>query len=220
MEPDQAARKRILKTSLRLFFSKGFSRVTTQEIAGALGISKKTLYQYFSSKDEIVLAALTANLEGVGRRVDAVLEDEERSFDSKFTGVLSLLSIQISSINLVFMEDIHKYLPEAWELIDTFRRERILGKIGALLREGQREGYIRETIDMDMVIFLVFSIINQVLRPDYLLSQGRSLHSIFSAFIDLIYGGLFVPEKYKKLNHPMKTDTLEDLHGSEGIFIE
>jgi AcrR family transcriptional regulator len=220
MEPDEAVRKRILKTSLRLFFTRGFSRVTTQEIAGALGISKKTLYQYFSSKDEIVLVALSANLEGVGRHIDEVLEDDTRSFDSKFTGVLSVLSVQIGSINLVFMEDIHKYLPEGWELIDTFRRERILGKIGALLREGQREGYLRDSLDMDMVIFLLFSIITQVLRPEYLLRQGRSLHSIFSSFIDLIYGGLLVPERYEELNHPMKPDNLEELHGKEGIFIE
>lgn len=220
MEPDEAVRKRILKTSLRLFFTRGFSRVTTQEIAGALGISKKTLYQYFPSKNEIVLAALAANLEGLGRHVDLVLEDEERSFDSKFTGLLSILSVQIGSISLVFMEDIYKYLPEAWELIDTFRRERILGKIGSLLREGRREGYIRESMDMDMVLFLVFSIITQVLRPEYLLRQGRPLHAIFSAFIDLIYGGLFVPEMYRKLDHQMITDKLEDLNGSEGIFIE
>jgi len=220
MEPDEAVRKRILKTSLRLFFTRGFSRVTTQEIAEALGISKKTLYQYFSSKDELVLAALAANLEGVGRRVDMVLEDEERSFESKFTGMLSILSVQIGNISLVFMEDIHKYLPEAWELIDTFRRERLLGKLGVLLREGQREGYIRGSLDMDMVLFLVFSIITQVLRPDSLLRQGRSLHAVFSAFIDLIYGGLFVPEMYRKLDHPLKTDKLEDLNGSEGIIIE
>ncbi|MEK0315023.1 TetR/AcrR family transcriptional regulator [Cohnella sp. 56] len=53
-EKKQAKHLEIIKNALRLFSEKGFDHVTTQEIADASGIAKKTLFQYFPTKDAIV----------------------------------------------------------------------------------------------------------------------------------------------------------------------
>ena len=220
MERDELVRKRILKSSLRLFYSRGFSRVTTQEIAGALGISKKTLYTYFSSKNEIVMAALSANFEGLGKRIDAVFNEEDRPFDWKLTALLSISRMQISNISLVLIEDMHRYLPEAWEMIDRFRREHLLNRLGRLIRQGKEEGFIRNSIDVDAALFLVFGIINHVFRPENLINQKHSTHSLFSTFISLLYGGLFEPERFEEFSRAMDIFNLEELHVTEGDFIE
>ena len=48
----------VLKKSLELFIQNGFKTVTMDDIAKELGISKKTIYQHFSAKDELVKATV------------------------------------------------------------------------------------------------------------------------------------------------------------------
>jgi len=220
METVKDVRKRILKASLRLFMTRGFARVTTQELSESLGISKKTLYQHFPSKDEIVLSALQANFEGLGRRIDTLFENPSLSFEYKITALLSNVGVQMSRISTVFMEDVYKHLPEAWQMIDDFRKEKVLQRLGILLREGQEEGSIRRDIDIESVLFLVFNTVTQVLRPELLLAQGQSFPSLFNSFISLVYGGVFVPASFERLKANMEKMQLEVLHGNETDFIE
>ena len=56
-------KERILGESEMLFFRYGVRRVTMDDVAKALGMSKKTLYQYYSDKDELVAEATRAHLE-------------------------------------------------------------------------------------------------------------------------------------------------------------
>ncbi|AYG00020.1 TetR/AcrR family transcriptional regulator [Lactococcus allomyrinae] len=53
-EKKKAKRLEIIENALRLFEEKGFDGVTTEEIAAASAIAKKTLFQYFPSKDDII----------------------------------------------------------------------------------------------------------------------------------------------------------------------
>ena len=71
MAEDNPIRAQILTKAREEFFTHGFSKVTTDELAVALGISKKTLYQHFSSKEELLQAAvyqLRDELEGFLKR--------------------------------------------------------------------------------------------------------------------------------------------------------
>ncbi|MGC9027842.1 MAG: TetR/AcrR family transcriptional regulator, partial [bacterium] len=59
---DKHIRQRIVKKAAELFPRLGFSKVTMDELCDELGISKKTLYKYFTSKDEIADAVYQRNM--------------------------------------------------------------------------------------------------------------------------------------------------------------
>jgi len=80
-EEQQRRRKEIFDTSVHLFLSKGFSETSMREIAEAAGIGKSTLYDYFPSKDDILLSfiedelqRLTQGLEEIANRKIGALE--------------------------------------------------------------------------------------------------------------------------------------------------
>src|SRR3954464_10578935 len=58
MEPQE----KILKTSLALFFKYGIKHITMDDIAKELGMSKKTIYQFFKEKDDLVNQLCEAQL--------------------------------------------------------------------------------------------------------------------------------------------------------------
>lgn len=51
-----ATRRKILEAACRLFYRDGFARVGVEEIAAAAGLTKRTLYDHFSSKDKLLRA--------------------------------------------------------------------------------------------------------------------------------------------------------------------
>jgi AcrR family transcriptional regulator len=72
-----ARRKQILDAATQVFAEKGFHRATIKEIARVAGIADGTIYTYFSSKDEVLLAVLDRLNETTERRQQFVLGDEQ-----------------------------------------------------------------------------------------------------------------------------------------------
>jgi len=78
-----ARRLQIIEAAAQLFAEKGFHRTTTRDIAEAAEVSEGTLYNYFESKDELLLGIMEklSDLPVMGgRREDAVLEDPHEFF--------------------------------------------------------------------------------------------------------------------------------------------
>jgi len=72
-----ARRKQILDAATQVFAEKGFHRATVKEIARVAGIADGTIYTYFASKDEVLLAVLDRLNETTERKQQFVLEDEQ-----------------------------------------------------------------------------------------------------------------------------------------------
>ncbi len=220
MEQNNNMRSRILQKAFSLFLSRGFARVTTQDIATALGISKKTLYKYYSSKHEIVSTAIEQNLEGLGRRLDAIMQHADWGFNEKFAQVLMLIQKQVGSISEIFLEDMARHIPDVWEKIDTFRRNRVLGVLYQLLVQGQTEGAVRQDLDLNAVLFLLFSTINNSITPERLLHAGFPLEKILTTMMDLFYKGLLTPQGAAQFDKNKDLLTTKEPGNEEKFFID
>jgi AcrR family transcriptional regulator len=222
MDVDQEInlKTRILQKAFALFLAKGFTRVTTQDIASALGISKKTLYKYYSSKHEIVATAIERNLEGLGSRFDTIMHTGEWGFNEKFARVLMLIQKQIVSISEIFLEDMSRHIPDVWEKIDSFRRKRVLAVLHRLMVQGQAEGSVRRDLDLDAVLFLLFGTINNSITPERLLRAGFPLEKVLATMIDLFYKGLLTAQGETEFDKNRKLLPTEELEHEEKFFID
>jgi AcrR family transcriptional regulator len=73
--------RRILETADRLFYGRGIRAVGVDTIAAEIGISKRTLYNYFPSKDALIAAYLARRAGSVGSSDRPPLEQILRTFD-------------------------------------------------------------------------------------------------------------------------------------------
>lgn len=166
-----ALRRRIVTLARQRFLVQGFSSVRTEDLAKELGISKKTFYRVFESKNRLVLEvarSLTADIE---EELGPVFESE-LPFPDKFRRILAGVARYVGSIGGHFMADIARYAPEVWEEIDRFRRERVLGRLKGVIDQGIAEGYVHPSVNSELFITIVYTIARNVFTPERLMQLG------------------------------------------------
>lgn len=78
----QSRRGQILDAAMDVFAAKGFHRATTREIAAAAGVAEGTIYNYFSSKDDLLIGLLLrlSEIADLAGRLSQALDSDPREF--------------------------------------------------------------------------------------------------------------------------------------------
>lgn len=128
----------ILQTATRCFVRYGIKRVKMDSIAQQLRISKKTIYDYFKGKDELLLVCLR-NLVDCDRAELRKLIAEEPSVISAIVQINSQVLERMLAFCPTFIRDLHEHSQELTKIADEYRdfvRQEYVG----LLRKGIDEG--------------------------------------------------------------------------------
>lgn len=150
---DSLQRKKIITEISDLLMRYGVRSVTMDEIARHLSISKKTIYQYFKDKDEIVQLATDAHLEKEKGDFDEITSTSENAIEELFR-TSQCLRNNIRDINPALLFDIKKLYPAAWAKWVQFKEQYIFNQIVDNLRRGMEEGYFRSDIQPEVLAIL------------------------------------------------------------------
>lgn len=152
-------RERILLKAEELFWKYGIRSITMDDIAKDVGISKKTIYQQFTDKDEIVYQVTLYRLDRNRDNVDC-----SRASASDPIGEMFFASAQIrkhiADMNPALVIDIQRHHPRAWKLFTDYRDKYVLESIRVNLLRGVEEGLYRPDIDVDVMARLRVELIN------------------------------------------------------------
>lgn len=138
-------KNRIIESANDQFVRYGVRSVSMSDIAGNLGMSKKTLYQVFTDKDELVLAVTTSHLERQSAEMDQISKNSRDAIEA-LLGVSLCLRRNFREMNPSLLFDLHKYHRDAWDIWIKYKSEVISRSIADQIREGIREGYYRAEI--------------------------------------------------------------------------
>ena len=165
MEEYSALQRRVVSYAAPRFLEEGFSRITTEELARELGISKKTLYREFGNKEEIVRAVVRAKLTEVETELTTVFDDESRSFVERLGAQLRVASRILHSLGKPFLKDLARYAPELWEEIQEFRHRRVFSRLEGVIKRGKEEGIVRPEADPRLLVLIVTTVADNLLVP-------------------------------------------------------
>jgi len=191
---DAEKKKKILEGATALFFREGVSSVTMEQVAGRLGISKKTLYKHFTNKDQLVMEAIEEKIRAVGGMVDAAVNDTSQTFPQRLAGVFNVVGHQFAEIGETLMRDVYYRQPGLWKQIERFRREHVFQAILRLFEDGARDGYFRTDIESRLVPTLFVSAASAILTPAQLFALPASPALAFENFIKILLGGILTDE--------------------------
>ena len=191
---DQEVRERIQGTALDHFLQFGFSKVTMNEIAEELGMSKKTLYQYFPGKEELLSEVVNRLHEETATKIEVLVNDKTMDFVRKFRGALDILSAFHAKMTPYFMSDMEKHAPEVCKVTNDFKRDRIRNIMSRLVEEGIQKGIFRDDIDQELIVLIYAGALQHLLRPDTFNRLGLSVTQIHKTIGSVIIEGIVRPE--------------------------
>ncbi|MFJ8090585.1 TetR/AcrR family transcriptional regulator [Lysinibacillus sp. NPDC095746] len=125
---------RILKVSISEAERKGF-RFTMGELAKQLGMSTKTLYGYYPSKEELLNEMIDLAINELKKKEEEILHDSTLNLVEKLQKCLVLIPADFQFAQLKYLEELQRYYPKQWETLDLFIHEQWTG-IFSLLDEG------------------------------------------------------------------------------------
>ena len=135
-------RQRILEAADELFNTRGYMAVTISDIAEKLGMSKKTIYQYFTGKEEIVSSVIEAFMGRVAEKFD-MLESGNNPI-SNIRSLFEQIMTEVARISPLFQDDIRKFLPQVHQRLRTMRTEKFK-KIEDCIRVAQQMGQVQNS---------------------------------------------------------------------------
>ncbi len=188
--PEAQRRRLILERSRALFFERGVSALSMDEIASLQGISKKTLYRFFPNKDELLSAVVEERIAIIAAEATRLGQDTAIPWLERIHGIFSVVGSQIAEVTETVLKDIYYNRPDLWDRLDRFRREHVFGIVTRLLEEGRKKGFVRRDIDGELLPLLFLSAISAVLTPTQIVKLSFPPAKLFDAFISILFGGI------------------------------
>ena len=191
---DSAARQRIIQAAREHFFAHGFRNVRMDELAEELGMSKKTIYSHFPSKNALLEATLLDKFHSAEKDFSAITSECSDDFPSALHRLLACVQRHAEEIRPPFIRDIQREAPEMFKVVQARRRELIQRHFGKLLGEGRREGHIRKDIPVHMIIEILLGAVEAIANPTRLAELELSPKSVLTAIISVILEGALTPD--------------------------
>lgn len=139
-------KERIIAEAERLFKRYGIRSVTMDDVAKALGISKKTIYQFFADKGILVFSCVQKSVEEKEAQMHKINQEAGDAMEKMFM-ISGHIRAVLKEINPVLLYDLQKYYPRAWALHWKQSFGKTKKMLIQILEEGIAEGYVRKTID-------------------------------------------------------------------------
>jgi len=143
-------RERIQLKSTELFMRLGIRSVSMDDIAAHLGMSKKTIYQYFSDKDELVDAVMDADIQNMQCQCDTMLK-QSRDAVEEIVLTMDMIQEQFRNLNPIVLHDMQKFHHRAFQKLATHKQHYLLDIIRKNLVRGKAEGLYRAEIDIEVI---------------------------------------------------------------------
>jgi AcrR family transcriptional regulator len=186
---ESEVRLRILEMGRSYFFSRGLTKVTMDDLASRLGISKKTVYKHFPSKDSLANSILDWQVREVNAHVSEILSSREEYF-TKLSRLWNYLARTYSQISEQCQDDVRRVRPDIWRRMEEFRRESITSHFGSLLDEGMKLGYLRKDLKKEILVRMYLSAIQGVINPEVLMQHSFSASEAFQSIMSVFFDGI------------------------------
>lgn len=190
--------QRILAEARALFFSRGYSAFTMDDLAAALGMSKKTLYVHFPGKDAMIRAVIDGFATEVRADTEALLANHSLQFAEKLRGFAQGMVERLSKLTPAILADLEQYAPPLHQYILQTRAKNLPYVFGRFLEEGQLCGAVRDNVSPVFASEFFLHAMQGLMQADTLKRLRVAPEACFDHAVRLFFGGLLTPSGQKE----------------------
>ena len=186
-------RAKILDKSADLFLNYGFKSVTMDDIANALGISKKTIYQHFDNKTKLVEATTLHMFDMISKGINCICSLEKNPIEEIYEikrFVMEHLKDEKSSPQ----HQLQKYYPKIFESLKEKQSCVMEDCVVNNLNRGVQLGLYRDNINIEFISRLYFNSMMCLKDRDIFPLQNFSMNMLMDNYLEYHIRGICTPK--------------------------
>ena len=201
-------KERIIENASTLFFQKGVKSMTMSDIAYELGISKRTLYEVFLDKEDLLENCVSSHIARANEALQTLADDSEDVIETMMR-IYAYSLDEMRTINHSVMYDLKKYHSRIYKKVEESQRKNDY-ILMPLFEKGVNQGLIRSDVNFEIILWLVKSQFKALLNDDYLPKDKYSVQDFIQAIILNFMRGIATPSGVEKVD-----DLVEKMQNSK-----
>ncbi|WP_430928340.1 TetR/AcrR family transcriptional regulator [Polaribacter marinivivus] len=195
--------QKIVEKSTELFLNLGFKSVTMDEIASALGVSKKTIYKYFNNKTDLVNAVTNHVFDSISCGIDHICHLNMNPIDELFSikrFVMEHLKDEKSSPQY----QLQKYYPKIFMSLKKKQFEVMQECVIDNLKKGIELGLYRPNIDLEFISRIYFNGLTGIKDNDMFPLKNYSMKTLLNFYYEYHLRGICTAKGIKQLENQLE----------------
>ncbi len=192
-------KQKIIIEAFQLFARYGIKSITMDDIARHLSISKKTLYECFEDKDELVYEAIMHKIEIIQRDMMQTQKESHDAID-ELIRASDYTSKMLKGMNPSALMDMRKYHARAWEAFHNHQKGFFMTMVKDNLKRGVAQGLYREGMDLQIVALQRMYEVEMCMQPDKFPIDQFNIDKVQLQVMDLFMHGISTLKGHKLIN--------------------
>ncbi len=203
-EDDSVAKERLTDKIGELFFARGLFSFTMDEISRFFHVSKKTIYRFFPTKEDMILhvsGIFASRIEAfVKRRLQRIENQGPDAFVPLITELLGRFGSILLSVPASFFSELESKSPLVYARIENVRSSIVKASFGRMLEAGKRMGKIRPDVDTGIVSHIYTGMLRQIISRQGF-EPAYAPYDVYLTVIKILFEGVLAPEGKREF-HP------------------
>jgi hypothetical protein len=192
-------KNKILNTAIESFLTFGFKSVTMDDIAEKLCISKKTIYNHFTTKTDLVNACVMAVFDQINSGIDNICALENNAIKELFD-IKELLINNLKGEKNSPQYQLKKYYPKLFLKLKKMQFEVMYDCVKKNLEKGIKSGDYRNDLEIDFTTRIYFSGIMAIKDIELFPIAKNNMKLLMTLYLDYHIRALATKKGLKKLN--------------------
>jgi AcrR family transcriptional regulator len=172
----------ILEKVLPLIFKYGVRSLTMDDIASNLGISKKTLYQHFENKADLIEKIMLMHISGERDLCQNVMNEQTNAID-QLIQIYSYNLKSVGNINHTLIFELKKYYGTVWQRFEEHKNNFIMHSVTTNIKLGQKQGLFRKDLNPEIISRIHTNRIDMIMDGDVFPSSEFSLKDVIKELL-------------------------------------
>jgi AcrR family transcriptional regulator len=191
--------KNILEGAKKLFMQFGLKSITMDDIARKVGVSKKTIYQFFSDKNSIVLKSVHEHFSDHRKEIENVLDHSKDAIEAIYR-ISKCMKMQVEAVNPTVLYDLQRYFPKAHKRFLEFKNTFMKERMTKILEDGKASGYFRNEINTEILIIQRIEQVQLAFNNDIFPREKFDIREIHEQLFDHFLHGILTEKGKEKYN--------------------
>lgn len=201
-------KEKITQAASKEFLQFGYTNVTVDQIAKTAGVSKKTIYQHFMTKEDILWEVIqTKKCERQKQFME--IHEMDLGFLEKMRLVGYRNAQNLCETPFTFLKDLQRNAPDIFHRIEIMKRESMVKGFAEFYKAGVEENYLRKDIPIDIISEMYYAMMSHMftIAMD---STNHSIEELYDCLSMIFFEGVFSREGFKKYNRYIEENKKDD----------